>query len=110
MLRTTLFAALLASTPALAEEDVPYDLAISRLRACILSGTDGVQAASLQQAIVTVRSLCQAQINRVYAASDARIAASQTDPDARKDEQAKARHRIDFELATVVSNRTGLLP
>ena len=61
-------------------------------------------------ALIAVRSLCRPQIDRVYDGSDERVAAD--NPDASADLldelRAKARRRIDRDLAVLVSTQTGL--
>ncbi|MFM5949134.1 MAG: hypothetical protein ACKOPM_07885 [Novosphingobium sp.] len=100
----------LGAAAAGANEPLTYDQAISRLRACATAGATNAPRGSLREAVVAVRSLCHPQINRVYDASYERIAAD--NPDATADRlgelRAKARRKIDRDLAVLVSTQTGL--
>ncbi len=106
-----LFAALAAlAVPAQADEAVPYDLALSRLRACITAGAAGAPRESLTAAVIAVRSLCHPQINRAYEASDRRVAAANPRAKAERlsDLRKAARRKIDYDLAILVATATGL--
>ena len=103
-------AAALVASAAGANEPLSYDQAVSRLRACATAGATNAPHASLRVAVIAVRSLCRPQIDRVYDGSDERVAAD--NPDASADLldelRAKARRRIDRDLAVLVSTQTGL--
>jgi hypothetical protein len=100
----------LGAASAGANEPLTYDQALSRLRACATAGATNAPHGSLREAVVAVRSLCRPQINRVYDATDERIAAD--NPDASADLlgelRTKARRKIDRDLAVLVSTQTGL--
>ncbi len=64
--------ALSVASPALAD-DLPADLAESRLRGCLLAGASGTGQTQLEAALIQVRAYCGAQINRVR---DQRVAAA----------------------------------
>lgn len=93
-----------------ANEPLTYDQAISRLRACATVGATNAPRGSLREAMVAVRSLCHPQIGRVYAATVEHIAADNPDASAELlDElRAKARRKIDRDLAVLISTQTGL--
>ncbi len=100
----------LLAAPALANDPSPYDLALSRLRACVVSGAAGAPTTDLRAALIAVRSLCAPQINRAYAASDAKVAREHPGtPTAKlRNLREDARRRIDRDLAVLVAAQTGL--
>jgi hypothetical protein len=108
--RVLLLAGTLAlAAPAQAGEAVPYELALSRLRACVTAGSAGAPRESLQAAVIAVRSLCRPQINRAYEASDRRVAAANPRAKAAQLSELRqaARRTIDYDLAILVSTATG---
>lgn len=110
--RLAIVMACLAATPAAADEVVPYDLAQSRLRGCVIAGTEGAALDNLQAALIAVRSLCLPRIHVLYDASDRRVAAE--NPQARAGDLAdlkkEARRKIDYDIAVAVAKIGGLQP
>jgi hypothetical protein len=109
MIRSTA-AALLAfvlAAPALADE-VPRDLAESRLRGCLLAGASSADRfAGLEATIIRVRAYCGAQINRVR---DQRVAAASAGLKGSEAKAARARatRALNDEIAHAVANFSGL--
>ena len=101
-----LFAALALTAPALAD-DIPADLAESRLRGCLLAGASGTGQTQLEAAVIQVRAYCGAQINRVQRY---RVAAATEGLSGNEAEAAKTRaiRALNEEIALAVANFTGL--
>jgi hypothetical protein len=101
-------AALSFAAPALAD-DLPSDLAESRLRGCLLAGASGTGQTQLAAAVIQVRAFCGAQINRVQRQ---RVAAA-TDGlkgDAAEAARTRAIRALNAEIAQAVANFSGLQP
>jgi hypothetical protein len=92
-----------------ADEPLPYDLAISRLRGCVTAGAAGAPRDNRHAAVVAVRSLCRPQIDNAYAASDRQVAANhqRADGGTLSNLQQQARRKIDYDLARLVSSHAG---
>lgn len=101
-------AALALATPALGE-DLPADLAESRLRGCLLAGASGTGQTQLEAAVIQTRAYCGAQINRVQAQ---RVAAATRGLSGNDAAAAKARaiRDLNAEIAKAVANFSGLTP
>ena len=106
---------LLAPAAGLAQVDNPGP--VTRLRACLASGSAGAPRDSLQSAVVAVRSLCYTQIRRALQARlrvvDARFGGpAATLTPAQADARAQAREaeirRFNDEVAAAISNFTKL--
>ena len=99
-------AALAFAAPALAD-DLPADLAESRLRGCLLAGASGTGQTQLEAAVIQTRAYCGAQINRVR---DIRVAAATKGLEGNDAEAAKTRaiRELNAEIAQAVGNFTGL--
>ena len=99
--------ALVLTAPALAD-DVPRDLAESRLRGCLLAGASSADPiAGLEATIIRVRAYCGAQLNRVR---DQRVAAATaglkgSDAKAARDRATRA---LNDEIAHAIANFSGL--
>ena len=98
--------ALGVAAPALAD-DLPADLAESRLRGCLLAGASSTGQTQLEAAVIQVRAYCGAQINRVR---DQRVAAAAKGLKGDEAQAAKARaiRALDTEIAQAVANFSGL--
>ena len=99
-------AALSLAAPALAD-DLPADLAESRLRGCLMVGSSSTGQTQLEAAVIQVRAYCGAQINRVR---DLRVAAATeglkgNDAEVAKDRAIRA---LNAEIAQAVANFSGL--
>ena len=109
MLKITLplaLAALSFAAPAIAD-DLPADLAESRLRGCLLVGSSSTGQSQLEAAVIQVRAYCGAQINRVR---EQRVATAThslkgNDAEVAKDRAIRA---LNAEIAQAVANFTGL--
>ena len=107
MLRIASLFALSLAAPALAD-DLPSDLAESRLRGCLLAGASSADpVAGLEATIIRVRAYCGAQINRVR---DQRVAAATaglkgSDAKAARDRAIRA---LNDEIAHAIANFSGL--
>lgn len=99
---------LISAAPALAE-DLTADQAEARLRACVVSGATNAPHESLQAAVIAVRALCGAQLNRVYRNSDAAsdAASAGLGETERAERRASARRQIDLKVARLVASATG---
>ncbi|ANY19061.1 hypothetical protein A6F68_00526 [Tsuneonella dongtanensis] len=86
------------AAPALAD-DVPPDLAESRLRGCLLAGATSPGQTQLAAKVIEVRAFCGAQIKRVR---EHRMAAA-AGPDAK----AAVARKLDAEIAHAVANFSG---
>lgn len=95
------------ATPAVAQDDVPPDLAESRLRGCLLAGASAAPATNLQSAVVSVRSFCGAQIKRVRT-HRVDAATAGLDGEAAKRAAEKATRDLNNEIALAIANFTGL--
>ena len=104
--------ALLAFTltaPALAD-DVPSDIAETRLRGCLLAGASSADSiAGLEATIIRVRAYCGTQINRVR---DQRVATATADLKGKAAQSARSRaiRALNAEIAQAVANFSGLTP
>ena len=87
------------SAPAFAE-DLPSDLAESRLRGCLLAGASSPGQSDLRTKVIEVRAFCGVQIKRVR---ENRVAAA-TGSEAK----AEAARQLDAEIAQAVANFSGL--
>lgn len=113
MLARPILALLLCfAAPAMAQYGDQHELTTSRLRACILSGSAGVEGMTYEAALVSIRSLCLPQIKAMYGLSDSAVAAANPDADADQLEtlQKEARRRIDYDVAAAVAQMTGTQP
>jgi hypothetical protein len=101
-------AALVLAAPALAD-DLPADLAESRLRGCLLAGASGTGQTQLEAAVIQVRAYCGAQIRRVQ---DQRVKAAAQGLSGNQAEAAKTRaiRALNTEIAQAVANFSGLQP
>jgi hypothetical protein len=99
-------AALVFAAPALAD-DLPADLAESRLRGCLLAGSSGTGQTQLEAAVIQVRAYCGAQIRRVQ---DQRVEAATQGLSGNEAEAAKTRatRALNAEIAQAVANFSGL--
>ena len=98
--------ALALATPSLAD-DLPADLAESRLRGCLLAGASGTGQTQLEAAVIQVRAYCGAQIRRVQ---DQRVKAAAQGLSGNEAEVAKTRaiRALNTEIAQAVANFSGL--
>ncbi len=103
-----IFAALVLATPAVAD-DLPADLAESRLRGCLLAGASGTGQTQLEAAVIQVRAFCTPQISRVQGH---RVAAATRGLTGNAAESAKTRaiRDLNAEIAQAVANFSGLTP
>ena len=101
-----LLAAFALAAPALAD-DVPPDLAESRLRGCLMVGSSSTGQTQLEAAVIQVRAYCGAQIRRVQ---DQRVKAATQGLSASEAEAARTRaiRALNAEIAQAVANFTGL--
>lgn len=104
-----LMAATVSGAHAQTDEGVPYDLAVSRLRACITSGAAGAPRDSLHSAVVAIRSLCGAQIARVRDQRVADATRGLTGEEA-KAAETRAILALNDEIARTIAAMTGLKP
>jgi hypothetical protein len=104
-----LIAASLSGARAQTDDAVSYDLATSRLRACITAGAEGAPRDSLQSAVVAVRSLCGAQIARVRDRRVADATRGLTGEEA-KAAETRAILALNDEIARTIASLTGLTP
>jgi hypothetical protein len=96
-----------SAAPAVAQGDAGADLAESRLRGCLLAGSSAASPTSLRQAVVSVRTFCKPQIDRVLALRVAAAAAGLTGRAADLAEE-RARRALNDEIARSIANFTGL--
>ena len=98
--------ALSLAAPAVAD-DLPADLAESRLRGCLLAGSSSTGQNQLEAAVIQTRAYCGAQINRVR---DMRVAAATKGLEGNDAETAKDRaiRALNAEIAQAVANFSGL--
>lgn len=87
------------SVPAFAD-DLPTDLAESRLRGCLLAGASSPGQSDLRTKVIEVRAFCGAQIKRVR---ENRVAAASG-----SEAKAEATRQLDAEIAQAVANFSGL--
>ena len=106
--RVLTLTALTFASPALAD-DVPPDLAESRLRGCLLAGSSGTGQTQLEAAVIQVRAYCGAQIRRVQ---DQRVKAASQGLSGNEAEAARTRaiRALNIEIAQAVANFSGLQP
>ncbi len=98
--------ALALAAPAVAD-DIPADLAESRLRGCLLAGSSGTGQKKLEGAVIQVRAYCGAQIRRVQ---DQRVKAATQGLSGNEAEAAKTRaiRALNTEIAQAVANFSGI--
>jgi hypothetical protein len=84
-----------------------YDLAESRLRGCLLAGASAAPTSELRAAVVSVRSFCAPQINRVRGYRVAAAAEGLSGQAAREAEDSAVR-ALNDEIARAIANFTGL--
>jgi hypothetical protein len=101
-----ILAALALAAPALAD-DVPPDLAESRLRGCLLVGSASTGQTQLEAAVIQVRAYCGVQIRRVQ---EQRVKAAAEGLSGNDAETAKTRaiRALNTEIAQAVANFSGL--
>jgi hypothetical protein len=94
------------AAPALAD-DLPRDLAESRLRGCLLAGASSTGQTQLEAAVIQVRAYCGAQIRRVQ---EQRVAAAIEGlrGDEAEAARASAVRALNDEIAQAVANFSGL--
>jgi phage-related minor tail protein len=99
--------ALALAAPALAD-NVPSDLAESRLRGCLLAGASSADpVAGLEATIIRTRAYCGAQISRVRDQRVAAATAGLTGSDA-KAARDRAIRALNDEIAHAIANFSGL--
>jgi hypothetical protein len=106
--RALALATLALASPALAD-DLPADLAQSRLRGCLLAGSSGTGQTQLEAAVIQVRAYCGAQIRRVQ---EQRVTAATRGLSGNDAEAARTRaiRALNTEIAQAVANFSGLQP
>jgi hypothetical protein len=88
-------------------DDVPPDLAESRLRGCLMVGSSSTGQTQLEAAVIQVRAYCGAQINRVqrHRVKAATHGLSGNEAEAAKTHAIRA---LNAEIAQAVANFSGL--
>lgn len=99
--------ALAIVAPVAAQENVPPDIAESRLRGCLLAGSSAAPGTNLRDAIVSVRSFCATHIKRVR---EDRVEAATAGLSGAAAENAEdsATRALNDEIALAIANFTGL--
>jgi hypothetical protein len=90
-----------------AQDQQQVDLAESRLRGCLLAGSSAAPRTELRAAIVSVRSFCKPQIDRLqgFRVDAATAGLSGDEAKTAKDRAIRA---LNDEIALAIANFTGL--
>lgn len=100
------------AAPVAADDPIALDLAISRLRGCVIAASGSAPGDDLALSVATVRSLCHPRLKAAYEASDRQVAADNPDVRGKALEalREQARRKINFDLGLAVSTQTGAQP
>ena len=95
------------AAPAFAQEQVPPDIAESRLRGCLLAGSSAAPVTNLRDAVVSVRSFCATHIKRVRE-NRVEAATAGLSGAAAENAEENASRALNDEIALAIANFTGL--